>query len=325
MKRIELYFPGTLMLQYTDASSIRELKRKVTEGKVEVLLDLLKGYSSEDADTTVEILPNYREWFKMMRGRLLRKILGKDVVLFFVKEYPIELDAGEDYFFALEIDEEIANKLMIRKYVAAERLLATDLIFRFIYEVYDEVYPLVKRVKEVREKILNATDETAARVSMVEQSFTPTTRSQGAQIMRIRYPRELNGVISSNLPYMTISGAFQMAVMNFFASNRHLDFGLNASDAFLKNCSENFRKHLLRYRAFLGRLINIMDETMTGVSPVEAFVMDYVKNNGGATLLTLIESGEIYGFDAKSVIEKVYDLKRRGILEENQNTLKIKE
>jgi len=325
LKKIELYYPGNVILQYTDASTIKELTRKVKEGKVGVLLDLLKGQSSEDVDTTIEILPNYREWFKLIRSRIYGKILGKDVILFFRKEYPLELDAGEDYFFALEIDEDIANKLMIRKYVAAERILATDLIFRLIYAVHDEVSPLVRRVKEVKQKLLNTNDETAARVSLMEQSFTPATRSQGAQIMRIRYPRELSGVITNNLPYMTISGAFQMAMMNFFASKRYQDFDLNPSDQFLKNCSHNFRKHLDRYCAFLGRLINVMDEVMTGVPPAESFIMEYVKNNGNVTILKLIESGEIYGFNAKSIIEKVYDLKRRGIIEEEQNILKIKE
>jgi len=314
---IKLYFPATFFLQYVSGvTDIKDLAKKVDENKLAVLREFVKPNVFEDTRTSVLLPPNLRERFKELRKSLYGLILGKDVILYFSKDNPIEV-AWEDVhemlweMEELKMDILLLSDLKLRKYSVIDRILVTDLIFRLFYDIYSEIEDQLKEIRKIRELVKNMTFDQSAKYTTIEVSYSPFTMHEGANVTNLYVPQTLKGFLSALFPFMTLSGVIQMALLDFFASGRYTDFKISEpSEIFIQDCEFYFRKSITSYKGLLERFIQEVTAIAEKKDPLEQFILSSLP----ATFFDLHEKAIIQNYDFNEIMNKVKDLYRRGIL-----------
>jgi len=289
---------------------VSDLRKNVQDGSVKVLNTLLKVDPLEDFHTKLTIPYILKKYFKYLRNRLTRLILGKDVILFFVKDTPIELSAEEEYELILDLDPILAEKLRIRKASVAERFLATDLVFRLYYFFREtRIVELIEKLRKLENKI--CLFRQSALYEMKMRNYTPFEFAEHPHAMDVRYPVMLNGFISSNFPLLSKSGIFQMALMLHAKDELFKEYGRipfeNPQD-FVTECEIFFERSLNRYESILERFINEVEAILKEKDPIEEFILSQLPT----TILELFDKVGSYGYDVKDVNQKLKELIRLG-------------
>ena len=325
---LRLYFPATFFLQYVDeATDIKDFRHLVDENKLKVLSDFIKPNTVEDIRTTVLMLPNLRDRFKELKEALYGLILGRDVILYFAREEPVEMLWEMD---RLNLDILTLKNLRLRKYSVIERIITVDLVFRLYYTIYGIIKEELKKYRKARSYVKNMTIKQSSRYATIERSYTPFERKDGSNVMHIYVSRMLHGVISSCFPLLSMSGVFQLAMLNFFVSGRYTEVneilsGLKStrklskpSEAFLQDCEYHFERAVESYGALLDRFANEVKAIIEEKDPIEEFIKSCLP----ATFFDIYEKAKVQGFDVDEVMFKLRDLIRRGVIKSDGEMLK---
>lgn len=320
---IRLYFPAVVLMQYVDASSISELSEKLRDNKIAVLGTLLKRDDQEDVHTTIIMPAILKKYFRALRNKMTKKILGKDIILFFRREVPIEIEAEEEYELLLQLNPQVANKLRIRKFSVAERFLATDIIFRLYYYMYDKFKDKIKEIKELESKVI--TFSQSARYELLLSNYTPFEFPVHKMIMNIHYPSMVDGFISSNFQLLTKSGVFQLALLYHARERKFEDFfdsgrlpGIENTEVFVQECKYHFDRSIEHYSHTLDRFISELRAIVEEKDVIEEFIKSCLP----ATFFTIYEKAKAQGFDVDEVMFKLRDLIRRGVVKLDGEVLK---
>jgi len=305
---VHLYFPATVLMQHVDATSIQELEQKIRDGKVSVLGTLLRKDTHEDIHTTVVMPYILKRYFRDLRSKLARMILGKDVILFFRRDFPIEIEAEEEYELVFQMDPVIANRLRIRKFAVAERFLITDMVFRLYYHIAVDIKSRVKEIRSLESKITTFRQSAQYEARLAE--FTPFEFPVHKMIMNVHYPGLLAGFMESNFPLLSKSGVLQMAIMFSVKERRFEEFSVSVSDDFVSECDYHFDVTLNRY-------INSLDRFITEVRAIveeRDLLEEFVLSNLPATFFDIYEKAKAHGYNVDEVVLKLKDLIRRGVV-----------
>lgn len=326
---MKMYFPATILMQYIDVLSTEDLRKKANESALEIYKEFVKN-TQNDVHSTILLMPNLRERFKEYRKALNGLILGKDVELFFSKDYPavIDYDPSELEFYIDRLDEVLAD-VKLRKNRIIERIIVTDMLFRLYYDLHPKLKDLLKEYRALKEELKNLTFRKAERYASAEKSFIVFDRHDGANVVHIYYPEQLRGFIASCLPLMTLSGLVQMGMMHFFVSERYSEVNettleakkrkgiTEPTDEFLADCELHYEKAVDRYIALLETFISNAKAVLEEKDPIERFIL----SNLPCTLLQLLDKAHGV-FSTDDVVAKVKDLVRRGIVRYENEILK---
>lgn len=316
---LRLYFPATLLMQYTSALSVHELRELGENDPIKVYLDFANNTEC-DKYTSVLMLPNMRERFREYRNSLYGLVLGKDVELFFSKDFPqiIEWDIS-DLELSLKNVNALAN-LKLRRHGVIERMIVTDLTFRLYYTMHPRISDVIGEYREVKKHVLNMTTRQSSRYATIEKTYTPFDRHSGASAINITYPEQLGGFISSCFPLMSLSGVVQLGMLHFFSSGRWIEVNealekagsrrriTKPSEAFLSDCEVHFEVCVDRYVNVVKRFVNDVKSILDEEDPVEKFILSTVP----ATFFDIYERAKSLGYDVDEVLFKLKDLIRRG-------------
>ncbi len=312
MVKIHLYFPATVLMDYVDASSIGELKVRIKESKVSVLGELLKSQATSDIHTTIRLPRTLKNYLYALRDRLRQLVLGKEVILYFRKEDPIELEAEEEYELVFDLNPNIANKLKIRRRVVAERLLLTDMIFRLYLHLYDDE-ELKNLFKEYHKLPKFLTPRQDSRLSLLE-SYTPLNGNLTRNISDVRLPEQVRGMVLERLPLLSFSGVVQLALMLHIKERKweaYYDKTPKMTEE-LDNVYDEwvslFERSIESYKHVLSRYITEFKAILKEEDPIERFILSSLPG----TFFDIYNRARAVGFDPDEVMHKISDLIRRG-------------
>ena len=345
---LKMYFPASIFLQYVnEATDVKDFKNMVYENKLRILSDFVKPNTVEDIRTTILMLPNLRDRFKELKEALYGLILGKDIVLYFAKEKPVEVtwsDVGEMIWEMdqLNVDVLTLRKLRLRKYSVIERVIATDLVFRLYYAVYDDLAEHLKKYRKARSYVKNMTTWQSLKYSSAEKPYTPFERSDGSCVMHIYIPKMLRGVISSCFPLLTVSGVFQLAMLNFFVSGRYKEVNAAVSEAkffevqgrvvcpnrisepsdlFISDCELQYNLHVKQYVSMLEEYAKVVEQIYQEDDPIRHFIVSQLP----CTYFELVDLSANSPFEVQEVMHTLKKMVEEGVIIQNGTTLKLAE
>jgi len=314
MTYVKLYFPATILMEYVDAKSINELKNKVNESKVSVLGDLLRASTPVDVHTTVLTSYTLNHYFRAIIDRLVKMVLGRDVVLFFRKNAPIELEAEEEYELVFRMDHEIANKLRIGKRVVAGRLFVTHIIFKFYYDIYSDLSDKLREYHKLPKFLRRKQD---SRVQLMRLSYKQPHMVELREVLNLRIPDRLKGFVTYSFPLLSFSDVFNFALINSMVSMEWENFYDRPEKSVLSSLYsiiddwrvvvDNFKRW---YSMLLERYITEFNAILKEKDPIEEFIKSCLP----ATFFDICERAKQNGFDLDEVIYMLRDLVRRGVV-----------
>lgn len=327
MAEVELYFPATILSQYVGVANISDLRSLSDVDPVHLYLEFNKP-SDEDVDTTILMPPNLREWYIRYRESLRGKVLGKDVVLMFSihDEVIVDWDQSdlEYYLITRGFDSlmEHESKLRLRKYKVIERVITTDMLFRLYYSISDRIRDELTRFWELRREVAFFNMRRATRYAFVERDYLPYNREHGGNAMHIYHPQELRGFKTKCFPLLSWSGLIQLGMLHFIVSDRWRELNIfkNVPYEFIKECEEEFDKHVNRYKAHLKNFIAEVERIKAEEDPLERFIL----SNLPATTLEICERGEMIGYRWSEVLSTIESLRKRGLIFEKDYQWRVK-
>jgi len=302
---VEIYFPSTILMQYIKASTIKELESEVSEGKLNVIGRLLEPDDYEDVHTTVVMPFVLKKYILDLKNRMLNMVLGKDVVLYFRRDNPLEIGAEEEYELLLQLKPSLVNKLKIRKSVVAYRFLFTDMVFRLYYYICNRIKEKIDIVKDLESKI--CTFSKSAKYESLLSKYIPFNKPVHSSSINVFYPVQLEGVIQS-FPLLTKSGVLQLAVMYHVKEEKFKEYGIKVTDEFIEDCESHFDMHISQYINRLDRFINEVKSIVEEEDPLERFLLNILPS----TFLDIYERAKAMDLDIDEVMLKLRRLMIRG-------------
>jgi len=323
---IQLYFPAPILLQYTDkASDAKELRELAEEDAIQLYLDFMANTES-DCRTSIYLPSPLLEQFFRLRNAFYNLMLGRDVCLYFSKDFPMIVDYdAEDLSYYIKQLETVAPKLKLKKMSRIERILLTDLVFRLYYNVYDKIKDLLPKYRETKEKVRWFTYEKGLRYTAILTTYTPYHRRRPSETreLKVTFPEPLKGFMASCFPLLTTSGVIQLSLLNFFASGRWREvseelknlkgYGLGGNDSaeeFVADCKAQLELHLENYIGHLQRFINAVETIGSEEDPITHFIISHLPT----TVLDLIIEADGLGYSPKIIASRIKSMLALGRL-----------
>jgi hypothetical protein len=301
------------LLQYVDFADVREFFAALWDDPLSTLKPLLRYDLVADVHTTVYLPFNLRNYLKDLRQRLYGKVLGKNVILFFKREEPVELDFlsdEEDYEIRLGSDKSLEKKLRLRKYSVIERFLITDLVFRLYYDTRDELADVRREIASVSKKAKYCSYRASPKIAAAKREIK--LHAGGDTVVNIHCPDIIRGFVSSAFPQMSFSTVVELALLNSIYRDRHAEFGIELDERFYEESKERFERFLHQYKMIAEQYVDAVEAALVERDPVEIFITGVLEREGKITILQLVEHAKSKGYDLEEVLWKLQWLARVG-------------
>jgi len=314
---IRLYFPSTILVEYLDAVDIDDVKEMIRDSKVTVLKSLLKTVNDVDIHTTVDMPYTIKNFYKHVVDALRKKVLGKDVVLFFSKDFPIEIEAEEEYELVLDLNPKLLKFLKIRKRGVAGRFIIVHSVFKFFYNIYPTLQHLYREYRALP-KFLNRRQDSLVQSLRLRFRFPRTFDCY--ELTHVFIPEQLFGFISSYFPLLQISDVINFSLINYMVSDEWSSIVDTVVDANIVDDWIQVLDHFKEwYHDRLKKYINDFKAILEEEDPIERFILSM----DGCSVLKLITSAKAQGYDVDEVMIKLHDLVRRGKVKDDNMVLKV--
>lgn len=281
MSQVQLYFPATIMLQYVNADDIGNLVSKIDSNVTRVLEVFLIHDPTLDTHTTLTISPTLKRYYIGLIRRLQGMRLGVDVVLYIIKDSPLEVDLSGISQIMLTEDPYINKKLKIRRSVVAQRIFLTDLVFKFYYYVVDNYAEIVELFKEIQSLLRKVTSfrQCDRAYSIIRGALgSPRVSSEGA-VMTIWFPHELWGFVGQNFFGLGLPDVVRLGLLWHLATGMYCDYFPSGRHPYFDNiepianeAEQMLEERMTRILAKLRQVALEVKGVVEEVSPVEEFL-----------------------------------------------------
>jgi len=353
---IRLYFPSNVLSQYIDISVEvlqehinklnetlivfdKKMLKKAVERKVDILktvlrdhietarmlLNFLKKNPLVDVKTTVFLEPNAVKHFVALRKILKKKRLGSDVIIYFAKDKPIEVELSEEAEYELSIlVEDATTYFKISTSCVADRLLWTHMVYKFLFYIHDRLGNLIREYKKLYGKIGDVNLLKACKIESIAREHKIAQPIPLSKQVSVYYPTTLEDLLYEQFPLLTKSVVFSNALLYHLTDDDFLRmFDYKVSDEFREWAEVSLEKFEEEYKEKLERAIEQMKSVYEGLDNPVTWLLEKIKERGLITTLELPTLADLSGFTVEALDTALKILYKQGKVKPDKNNPEI--